>query len=619
MPGQKRAIPESQVGASARFSPGDGWFRALSLRERRAAGPLRLDPARRAVAEERLGRWRSEAHLEDERTWEQRLAAEGLDRQSLLALLVEEPGMLRLRCGREPPWLTELSRTWSQYGQPGDGELDTSVEARLAATPLAVALPLLRRFHRDLRQHVEEAAARHRALVGDGSAVMGDLLDMLESRLGGLVARVIPPELAAPVADPEHSWRCLEQYPVLGRMLLVRAQQWLDSSRHFVDRLAADAPELAAAFSGDQPLGAVKEIRALGEVYLGGQSVMDVEFASGTSVVYKPRSIAADAHFYDLLQWLNGHGFSVPFYRPATIERGTHGWVEYIYYRPCAGAEQVRRFFRRQGGHLAALWLVDGCDAHCENVIAQGEYPVIIDLETCFSLPGSGPGQAPGDPFLRESVLKTALLPIRQDGARNKGGLETGGNEQGLNLPTLDDRRVEVDSHRAEVAAGFDEAYTLLLQHRDELMAADGPIRRFGGDRVRYLPLGVVPQVARALISAACHPERFQDALARECVFDRIWADQSGESALLAAASLMKEALERGEIAIFTTSPASRDVCVDGMGRQPDYLVEAGLARVGRRIEQLGDRDRKRQLRLVRASLSKSSWRWWAAMRARRR
>ena len=43
------------------------------------------------------------------------------------------------------------------------------------------------------------------------------------------------------------------------------------------------------------------------------------------------------------------------------------------------------RFYRRQGALLALLYALEATDFHAENLIASGEFPVLIDLETFSS------------------------------------------------------------------------------------------------------------------------------------------------------------------------------------------------------------------------------------------
>ena len=58
---------------------------------------------------------------------------------------------------------------------------------------------------------------------------------------------------------------------------------------------------------------------------------------------------------------------------PKLLDRGTYGWSERILERECSSKADVSRYFRRQGIHLAAVYLLRGQDFHAENFVAHGQ------------------------------------------------------------------------------------------------------------------------------------------------------------------------------------------------------------------------------------------------------
>nr|UAL14794.1 DUF4135 domain-containing protein [Bacillus paralicheniformis] len=63
----------------------------------------------------------------------------------------------------------------------------------------------------------------------------------------------------------------------------------------------------------------------------------------------------------------------------------TYGWQEFVPYEKCTHEDEVSRFYYRQGAYTALFYILGSSDFHAENIIAHGEYPVPIDLETLFS------------------------------------------------------------------------------------------------------------------------------------------------------------------------------------------------------------------------------------------
>ena len=107
------------------------------------------------------------------------------------------------------------------------------------------------------------------------------------------------------------------------------------------------------------------------------------------------------------------------------IDRGSHGWVEFIAAQSCQSEDEVQRFCERQGSYLALLHALHAVDFHCENLIAMGEHPVFLDLETLFhpdivGMHGQSADQIAGG-ALGSSVLRVGLLPTRLWGNPRSG------------------------------------------------------------------------------------------------------------------------------------------------------------------------------------------------------
>src|SRR5207344_2189252 len=121
------------------------------------------------------------------------------------------------------------------------------------------------------------------------------------------------------------------------------------------------------------------------------------------------------------------------------VERDGYGWAGHVEPGPCADAAGLARFYRRQGAHLALLYPLQGTDIHFENVIACGDEPVLIDVETLFHPLTAPPPPAGSDPAaaaLDSSVFRTSLLPrfvLGDDAALDVSGL---GGDHGAALPT---------------------------------------------------------------------------------------------------------------------------------------------------------------------------------------
>jgi hypothetical protein len=149
-----------------------------------------------------------------------------------------------------------------------------------------------------------------------------------------------------------------QKYPVLARNIQRACTYWLQACEEFLERLFADFREIERAFEigpGDR-LKAVSPGR--GDSHCRGRSVILVSFESGKKIVYKPRSLAIDQHFQDLITWINAHGLTPKLRRLKVLDRGTYGWMEFVEHSLAASQEEVNSFYSRQGALLGIMHLL---------------------------------------------------------------------------------------------------------------------------------------------------------------------------------------------------------------------------------------------------------------------
>jgi type 2 lantibiotic biosynthesis protein LanM len=170
------------------------------------------------------------------------------------------------------------------------------------------------------------------------------------------------------------------------------------------------------------------------------------------------------------------------------------------------------------------------------------------------------------------------------------------------NCPTLNGAAVDPLDYQEALLAGFTSTYNLLARHRDELLAAAGPLAGFAHAEVRVI-LRSTKNYA-VLLGESFHPDVLRDALDRERLWDRLWAAVPGNPRLAQAIPFERADLEEGDMPLFTTCPASRHLWSSGGERLPDFLAESGLERARRCLRRLGAADRSRQLWFLRASLA---------------
>lgn len=464
----------------------------------------------------------------------------------------------------------------------------------------------------------------------------------LEERLEGETAEARFQHYCALLGRREEWDKLLSEYQVTARSIATITAQLVAAAIELLTRLEEDAAAIRDLLGlRARSMTLIDARGGMSDLHRGGRSVWILSFSGEDGrkarLVYKPRSLAVDGCFQRLLRWVEERSALPPLRAPRTIERESHGWVELIQHAPCRTREEVARFYERQGAFLALLHMLRAIDLHQENVIADGEHPVIIDLEALFHREHQTREEDTAASLatrkLADSVTRVGLLPHRIFGADGDGGMNVGGLRdvspqqtpfpvpawdgvqtdemqwvrkittlaEAQSLPLLGDEAIPVTAHAADLVAGFESMYRFLLARREELLSPDGPLAPFAAVETRHL-LRPTSSYARILHDTA-HPDHQRDAASSEALLDVLrWID--GEMTTLdRVLEAEKEDLRTGDIPLFTARPDSCDLW-DSRGRRiPGYFASEAMTDVRQRLAAFSEEDLAWQTWLIRASL----------------
>jgi type 2 lantibiotic biosynthesis protein LanM len=486
---------------------------------------------------------------------------------------------------------------------------------------------------------VEEALAANLAepLLTMMTRVM--VLELNVARLEGRLFGDTPQERFASFLDrlrtPSVAQELFQEYPVLVQQVVNRLEQWAAFSAAFLRHICEDWKSIRHEFFSEDP-GPIVSIHAgAGDTHKNGQSVVVASFGAGGRLVYKPRSLSVDEHFQQLLAWLNDRGAEPEFRLLEVLNQGDHGWVEFVATEPCTTDNDVCRFYRRQGAYIAMLYALEASDFHCENLIASGQHPMLIDLEALFhprlDQNASNRADHVAGRTLGYSVLRVGLLPQRYWASEESDGVDMSGlgttagqltpapvpywehsdtDEMRVvrkrmemsgsdNRPTLNGVEVNPFDYAEAIANGFSSMYRILLSHREKLLHL---IQLFAEDEVRVIVRAT--QTYGMLLHESFHPDVLRDPGDRDALFDRLHTAAEIYPSLNRVIPVERADLLRNDIPLFTTKPCSRDLWTSDNQCIRDYFDEPGMALVERRIQQLSETDLERQLWIVRASIA---------------
>ena len=440
-----------------------------------------------------------------------------------------------------------------------------------------------------------------------------------------------------------------QKYSVLARLLATKIDFWVEEKAEFLQRLALDLPTIQQNFQED--IGQVVAIQLnLSDLHNRGRSVLALTFACGLKLIYKPRGLGLEAAYFQLLSWFNQHfvetlhGKSLHSFKLVkVIDCKTHGWMEYVEHLPCEDEAAAQRYYQRAGMFLCLLYVLQGCDCHQENLIASGEHPVLVDLETLLDpcapeldpIKEVGAQSLANQQFFQDSVLRTGLLPrweFEADGGKahdvsgfgGAGGeipvgwpkwqnintdnmaleYETGIMPPQANVPFLNGITLSLNDYVNELVDGFQQMYQFLTERREALLATNSPLAILAHQKVRFLfrPSKVYSHV----LSKTLHPKFLGHGV--DCsieldVLSRAFLVVERKPSVWSLLAVELQALEQMDIPYFAADSSSDALCVN-----PDLIIEGYFQEpsynwVLARIQQLSDADLAQQIAMIRGCL----------------
>lgn len=429
--------------------------------------------------------------------------------------------------------------------------------------------------------------------------------------------------------------RLFQDRPVLLRLLATITRQWIDTWREFILRLDTDMEMIRRNILGSTSSSRVQYIEVgLSDAHNGGHSVHVVRFEDGSRVVYKPKDLHLDIAWERLISKLNEATPPLSLKAVKTIALDGYGWTEFIEHAGCQDSDGCKRFYARAGAWLALFHCLCGTDFHQENMIASGEHPVPIDLETM--LQPTTHQQKSRDPeakayeaaieVISNSVCTVGLLPglikLPSDEMLAVGGMvpyrssitsltweklnsdemrpsrATTDRSESPNLPHVDGHYATLEDHRYEFVNGFRD-YARYLASRTRDGTLNGILGEFSGLPIR--------RVLRAtsfyygLIHRLQNFDSMDDGIMWSAQADFVarfsnWDHDIDPFSRLQRAE--RTALLSLNVPYFLTTTDGYDIC-DWTGALVTTQVTSGVDRARERLQHFDDREIEWQLTVI--------------------
>ncbi|UVJ30095.1 type 2 lanthipeptide synthetase LanM [Staphylococcus aureus] len=421
------------------------------------------------------------------------------------------------------------------------------------------------------------------------------------------------------------------EYPVIARVCMVRTNYLIKNFTDLLIRINSDYIEIQD-FLKLKSLNLQDIILSTGDSHEQGKSVSILHF-NNKKLVYKPKNLEISKVFSNFLEWCydssNSNLLSLKI--PKGIFKDTYTYNEFIDFDICKNVKDIENYYTRYGQLIAICYLLNLNDLHIENLIACGEHPVIIDIETIFQVPINMEGENLHIKLTREleleSVSSSFLLPTKlnigidddQVDLSALSGKRVELNQKilspvdinsnnfhyrkmnsyfpgGDNIPKVQsNKEVDYNNYILNIVNGYDAFINFVKKNKNECIKY---LDKFSDKKIRVLVKGT--EKYASMIRYSSHPNYNKEMKYRERLMMNLWAFPYKNKQIVN--SEVRD-LIFNDIPIFYSFPGSRDL-EDSQGIvYKNYLPECGLKKSIDRIKNIENESVEIQRTLLISSL----------------
>ncbi|MDO4276777.1 MAG: type 2 lanthipeptide synthetase LanM [Eubacteriales bacterium] len=431
--------------------------------------------------------------------------------------------------------------------------------------------------------------------------------------------------------DQAHIESLYARFPEMYRLINLKAHYFINMLEEIVINLETDRELIKETFCNNQKFERIVDLDlAVGDSHNGGRCAAKVTLDNGTVLYYKPHSLRKNEVYQEAYEFLCKKA-GITCRKVKYLSRADHGWEENIENKGCHTRDEVRRYYFRMGIHLFMGYVLSATDLHGENIIAHGEHPVIIDMETFpgyYIEPEDSDGDRKIETIIAGSVIHTGMLPVLNWGKGNSTVILSAMNSSAkittpFRMPVvkkdktsdvyidyepvqfeikecivrLNGVKVNAGEYVEPIVQGFKSAYFAALSD----IYMEKILSRFWRERSRVVLRHTQQYVMYQM--ASLHPDYMEDKSQREQLLSVI--HKSGES------QLQKEihdyeisSLVQMDIPYFELQGDSLAL-YDGNGRKyENYFPASPYVMLKKHLSQMNEEDMNRQCDFIRLSMA---------------
>lgn len=432
------------------------------------------------------------------------------------------------------------------------------------------------------------------------------------------------------IKDRKFLQSVMDTYPVLLRCIEERIDCFVSFYAEVIGYFKKDMDQIKEMFFPTEEISVISDIKGVAsDLHNNGKQVLRITLNRGLEILYKPHSMENESKYMRLLEWISAKT-GIGQYHYAFLSFAGHSWCGIVSYEDCQTEDELHRYYRRLGSQLFLIYLLGTKDLHSENVIAHGEYPVIIDLETLVNIQYNQKRETAFQEIcyqLTNSVLYTGLLPFYYfnyggEGVNSSAISGGEGQKYPFKIPTVihprtSDMKIAYRypmSKRAQNLAmmkgefisparfgndlinGFRDTYIAVMEYR-EIFRAE--LMELTHSASRYLLQDT--QRYNMLLSTSCHPGFLMDGAKREMFLYSLWKGRMNERQEVIDCEM--KSLLQGDIPYFYYYLNDTALMMPGGASIQDYFDKAPADIVFGKLDALDCEDMERQCEYIRMSL----------------
>lgn len=414
-----------------------------------------------------------------------------------------------------------------------------------------------------------------------------------------------------------------DRYTDLSDRIILQVMDIMNLQMEIIDRYNSEKDYLEKIFGVEGEITSID--CAMGDLH-DGKTVCIVNFENGR-IIYKPRDSFLDIMYNEILHIVAKNMKTI-----VTVNRKNYSWHEFISYKECDNIRQVHKYFYKAGIHLAIFYALGSSDIHYENIIANGENPIFIDLETLMHGVINSSVFYSNFKGIHDSVIATGLLPFStNDGIFdfNISGLftkstkskkikqyflqESGGEEDWKyqdrfvtlnpekNIVKYKGKIIKSNSVEKDIISGFTNATRRIIEKKEDIVLI---LKKYAKNGTIVRQLLRPTYVYHKFIVACSHPDILMHPEKKDEIYDVFLNNfESGKFGYLRVLEEISE-MKKGYIPSFYTPIGSKQLFSNGKIICEDYFECSPLDTAVKKIMSIDDTTLDIQIRYIKMSLA---------------